>query len=174
MNTLFNLKPKFGGNVCVSDCLMIVWVWVFAFAPAMISGVHLYMESERLTVYVLFTDVEHCASNDFRCLYMDGCVPPSKVCDGKYDCLDASDEMGCDISTPKTPGTTTAGDNPCSKRTFNHKLHNISCNWILFLAHPCGIIWTARIWSQIELNIIVIVINLEITKHKKLWISFQN
>lgn len=85
----------------------------------MISGVHLYMEYDRLTVYVLFTDVEHCASNDFRCLYMDGCVPPSKVCDGKYDCLDASDEMGCDISTPKTPGTTTAGDNPCSKRTFN-------------------------------------------------------
>lgn len=168
MNTLFNLKPKFGGNVCVSDCLMIVWVWVFASAPAMISGVHLYMEYDRLTVYVLFTDVEHCASNDFRCLYMDGCVPPSKVCDGKYDCLDASDEMGCDISTPKTPGTTTAGDNPCSKHTFNHKLHNISCNWILFLAHSCGIIWTTRIWSQIKLNIIVIVINLEITKHIKL------
>lgn len=53
-------------------------------------------------------DVEHCASNDFRCLYMDGCVPRSKVCDGKFDCLDASDEMGCALSTPKTPVTTTA------------------------------------------------------------------
>lgn len=80
-------------------------------------------------LYFHLTDIEHCASSDFRCLYMDGCVPHSKVCDGIYDCLDTSDEMGCDIST-KTPATTTAGDLPCSKHTVNHKLNNNSCNWI--------------------------------------------
>lgn len=112
----------------------------------------LFIDHDCLTVNVLFTDVEHCASNDFRCLYMDGCVPRSKVCDGKFDCLDASDEMGCALSTPKTPVTTTAGDLPCFKHTFNHKnctiFHvNGLLFGILFLAHLCGIVSTASIQS---------------------------
>lgn len=136
---------------------------------------HLISYILNALLYFHLTDIEHCASSDFRCLYMDGCVPHSKVCDGIYDCLDTSDEMGCDIST-KTPATTTAGDLPCSKHTVNHKLNNNSCNWIFvwdFIScSPLRYISTARIQSQIKLNIIVIVINLEILKHIYLLIYF--
>lgn len=69
----------------------------------------------------MFIDVEYCVSNDFRCLYMDGCVFRFKVCDGKFDCLDVSDEMGCVLFIFKILVIIIVGDFFCFKYIFNYK-----------------------------------------------------
>lgn len=40
-----------------------------------------------------------CAESEHLC-DTDVCIPKSEVCDGKYDCDDKTDEMGCDDSQP--------------------------------------------------------------------------
>uniref|UniRef100_A0A5S6QUQ5 EGF-like domain-containing protein n=1 Tax=Trichuris muris TaxID=70415 RepID=A0A5S6QUQ5_TRIMR len=36
-----------------------------------------------------------CGKNKFKCLDGNGCVSKTKLCNGRRDCLDGSDEMGC-------------------------------------------------------------------------------
>ena len=35
---------------------------------------------------------QHCGDGYFKCLYSDGCILNSKVCNGVADCVDRTDE----------------------------------------------------------------------------------
>ena len=46
-----------------------------------------------------------CAGDRLPFMYTDEGIPPSMVCDGCYDCVDASDELYCDSGSSGYSGS---------------------------------------------------------------------
>lgn len=54
------------------------------------------LSSNRLSKCQRFLRCSTCKNEEFACQLINECIHASRVCNGKVDCKDASDELGCE------------------------------------------------------------------------------